>query len=280
MKEKTVVVIGKGPSLKEHIKVDDTCVYVALNSAILACDGIVHYHFMNDFGNLDKIPMRHLLRTKNVVIPSYPHTILKDGREYSDEKMPARKFIDKYPQWFQPRFTLFDMPSSPKRNDSLPFYNVTISVAESAVYHMISLGYRNFKFIGVGDRIDTYSELVGGGSTRRGFSAQVRDSLERILKDNRCTYTFGDTETKRHDNAPLDIFALSLDNTANKRLVEYTYTVLNTNETYKMESGTDEFKFIKFSVPKESKSHSVRVCYSVDKSDFSRILAQRLGQLR
>lgn len=291
MEEKTVVIIGNEPSLTETIKVDDSCIYVALNSAILACDGIVHYHFMDNFGNIDKIPMRHLLRTKNVVIPSYPHTILPNGKECSDVNMPAQKFIDKYPQWFRTRFTLFDLPTTPKRHEDIPFYPVRLSVAESAVYHMIALGYRDFKFIGVGDCIDTSSELIGGCTTRQGFSQKVRTTLETILKDNGCTYKFPYEETesidtqntiKSSDKEQTKIVKKeqAIDKKVEKDLTGYTYTVLNTNTTYKLESGTQEFKFVKVNVKKATKHMPARVCHSVDKSDFSRILAQRLGQLR
>lgn len=291
MEEKTVVIIGKGPSLTETIKVDDSCVYVALNSAILACDGIVHYHFMDNFGNLDKIPMRHLLRTKNVVIPSYPHTILPNGKECSDVNMPAQKFIDKYPQWFRTRFTLFDLPTTPKRHEDIPFYPVRLSVAESAVYHMIALGYRDFKFIGVGDCVDAYSEKIGGCTTQQEFSQEVRTMLETILKDNGCTYNFPYVETESIDTQKTikssDKEQIAnvkkgqvIDKKIEKHLTEYTYTVLNTNTTYKLESGTQEFKFVKVNIKKATKHTSARVCHSVDKEDFSRILAQRLGQLR
>lgn len=288
---KTVIIIGAGSSLKNFVHIDDSIVYCALNSAIMCCDGIVDYHFMNDFGNLDKIPMRHLLRTKNVVIPSYPHTILPNGKECSDVNMPAQKFIDKYPQWFRTRFKLFDLPTTPKRHEDIPFYPVRLSVAESAVYHMIALGYRDFKFIGVGDCVDTYSEMIGGCTTRQEFSQKVRTTLEKILKDHGCTYKFPYVETESIDTqntikssdkeqAKIVKKGQVIDKKVEKYLTDYTYTVLNTNTTYTLESGTHEFKFIKMNVKKATKHKPARVCHSVDKGDFSRILAQRLGQLR
>ena len=266
---KTVVILGKGPSLPSKVKVDDSMVYCALNGAISVCEGIVDFHFMNDADSLDLIPIRDLSRAKNIVIPSYPHVLI-DGRKTSSADYTYRDFIASYPKELRDRFTVFEMPTAKVHNPNLPFYNVRLTVASSAVHHMLALGYRNFRFIGVGDGIDVYSSAFKDETfPKNGFSKRVRALIEDLMIRNNCIYSFAS---------------------------DHSYKVVNTNETFYLPQYSDNrFKDIPMPSKVETEEslnlrrqiyhnclHNLPCpdCHSVPVVDFKAVFNSRLGNTR
>lgn len=249
---KTVVIVGEDSSLESFTHTDDSIISCALNSAIMYCEGIVDYHFMNDFGNLDTIPLEDRIRAKNVVIPSYPHIKYPSGFESSSPHYPASKFIENYPVEFRDKFKLIELPTAPSHNTLIPKFPIRYTVAESAVYYMIHLGYRHFRFIGVGDTDDKYSPLIKDGVVKKGFGTLVRKTLIDILTRNGCTYVFPN---------------------------EFKYDVLTSNESFYLPTSTE-----RFSIPKTIKVGSkasinktplVKLKSNNSRSDFEKRLKER-----
>lgn len=148
-----IVIIGKGPSIRNKIQTDDKKIYVSLNSSIRLIDGIVDYHFMNDFENLRKIGPMDLIRSKNIVIPSYPHI-----NEFSNKDYPAEKFINLLPKSYNGKVHIYELFSAVEKG-KYEFLDVTWSVAETAVLWFTKRGYKKFTFIGVGTGAG-YSPLI------------------------------------------------------------------------------------------------------------------------
>lgn len=154
MRDKTVLIIGKGPSLKHRVVCDETSIiYAALNTAILLCEPKVDYHFVNDFENLNKISESEFNKSLNIVLPTYPHINEKANINYSWEE-----FMKKIPT-YSGKVNLYRLYTSPKIDNRVEYLDVRWSVAETATLYFIARGVRNFKYLGV-DSTPGYSSML------------------------------------------------------------------------------------------------------------------------
>ena len=186
---KTVKIIGKGQSLTDVIKVDDNdnYVYAVLNSSIRLIDGVADYHFMNDFENLNKIGSLDLIKTKNLIIPSFPHIHEKANIDYTHEY-----FIDLLPKCYNAHIFIYELYTAPIKG-KFESLDVTWSVLETALRWFIKRGYRKFELCGVTEN-PGYSKLIyweKPSTHQNNVWLKKNISIARnILDTNDCEYTF------------------------------------------------------------------------------------------
>lgn len=184
---KVIKMFGKGKSLTTLILPDDRYIYAVLNSSIRLVNGIVDYHFMNDFENLKKIGGLDLIKTKNLVIPSYPHI-----NEHADINFNHDRFLNILPKCYNANIHIYEMPSAPIKN-KFEFLDVKWSVLETAILWFIARGFNKFEFVGITDT-PGYSSLIYWEKPplhqNTEWLSKNIELCKKILDDNNCTYTF------------------------------------------------------------------------------------------
>lgn len=69
---KSVVIVGKGPTAHE-IKANDSYSIAAVNNSTILVDGSIDYLFVNDYEAYQLIPKEDFVRVKNIILPRMVH---------------------------------------------------------------------------------------------------------------------------------------------------------------------------------------------------------------
>ena len=184
---KKAIIIGKGPTLVGQMDcIDKDTIYGVLNTAIKVCNGRIDYHFMNDFENLSKISIDDLNKSKNVVIPTYPHIHEKPCPDMDWKEFKKRML------GYRGTFKLYRLHTAPTIDESIPFLDVRYSVAETATLYFINLGIKEFTYIGVGKLVG-YSDMINEEVPSHQNTKWLTSNYNRIvthLENNNCKWKF------------------------------------------------------------------------------------------
>lgn len=187
MKNTTVLIIGKGPSLLGRVFCDNSSIiHAALNTAITLCEPAVDYHFINDFENLNKISKDDFNKSSNLILPTYPHINEGANINYS-----WKEFMKHLPE-YTGTVGLYRLYTAPVIDENIEYLDVRWSVAETATLYFISRGIRNFKYIGVGKQVgynSLLSEKVPSHQTSSWLTTNYDRLISHLTKAN-CKYDF------------------------------------------------------------------------------------------
>lgn len=138
--ELTVLIVGKGPSVRE-IKRDDPRIICALNGACRLC-GRIDWLCLNDVSAIEEVTESCIGCTENLVVPSELHLDTAGKRT-----LP----FDKLPNWLveDPCLFIYQLPTAQKKREDIPDFGEILSVGETAIAWMLHEGYRNFETIGI-----------------------------------------------------------------------------------------------------------------------------------
>ena len=152
---KLVKIVGKGPSITSYInKRSNYEILVCINSSIIYCYD-VDFLFMNDKNNLDKISKEHFYKTKNIVIPTFPHM----ENELPDINFSFVEFIKRLPSDLKCNFYIYELYSAPIKMSNIKHYGNIFSTAETAFAFFIDYGFKNFETNGITNTIG-YNSFV------------------------------------------------------------------------------------------------------------------------
>jgi len=180
-RNKTIRIIGKGPTVTDRIKRNSDEIIVALNSAVIICDD-VDFLFMNDRNNIDKIPQSQFKRPSCIVIPTFPH-LEKNERPHSNysyikfiRDMGFTKQINKT------KIYVHQLESSPNLVENIPCFGKTMSIADTAIAWFIYHGFKNFETEGITLK-HGYSTFFSKEKLSKNHSLEwLKENTESILK--------------------------------------------------------------------------------------------------
>lgn len=127
------VIVGKGPTAQYICKADFPGHYtVAVNQACIFIDD-VDYLCMNDYESLQGLTKNDLMKVKNLVIPEWPHFDCRPKIPHVSHQTIIDEVVRICDSEHTPNAIVFDLYTSPNRNDNLISIDRIVSSTETAI---------------------------------------------------------------------------------------------------------------------------------------------------